>query len=302
MDFVSISDHNKIDGALEIADLPGVFLSSEITTYFPENGAKLHVLVSGIDEAQFAEIQKLRENIFELRRYLLGQGILHTVAHPLFPVNDRLTVEQFEQLLVLFNRFELINGTRDGRVARVVEALLEKLSPEMLADLATKHGIEPAGPAPHRKLLTGGSDDHSGLYIGSAHTVTPHAESVEAFLEHLRAGRHDPAGRSGSSIHLAHCFYEIAYGYCKERLIGREGSNLLGEMLKRLLAPPHSSSGAGRVRVEKDTSKIGTREPEPAAAGIGGRLGAEKVSELAPKRKRPRELGAFCVRVSRFFV
>ena len=30
---------------------PGTFLSAEVTTYFPENGCKVHVLVLGIDEA-----------------------------------------------------------------------------------------------------------------------------------------------------------------------------------------------------------------------------------------------------------
>ena len=40
MDFVTISDHNCIDGALEIGHLPGTFISSEITTVFPENGCR----------------------------------------------------------------------------------------------------------------------------------------------------------------------------------------------------------------------------------------------------------------------
>ena len=39
MDFVTVSDHDTIDGALEIAHLPGVFLSCEITAAFPEDGA-----------------------------------------------------------------------------------------------------------------------------------------------------------------------------------------------------------------------------------------------------------------------
>ena len=57
MDFVTISDHNCIRGALEIADLPGTFISNEVTTYFPEDGCKIHVLVFGIDEEQFRAIQ-----------------------------------------------------------------------------------------------------------------------------------------------------------------------------------------------------------------------------------------------------
>jgi predicted metal-dependent phosphoesterase TrpH len=38
MDYVTITDHNTIAGALEISHLPGTFLGSELTAYFPENG------------------------------------------------------------------------------------------------------------------------------------------------------------------------------------------------------------------------------------------------------------------------
>ncbi len=64
MAFVTISDHNCIRGALEIAHLPGVFVSVEITTYFPKTGCKVHVLASGIDESQFRAIQEVRANIW----------------------------------------------------------------------------------------------------------------------------------------------------------------------------------------------------------------------------------------------
>ena len=39
MQFVTISDHDTVSGALEIAHLPGTFLSEEITVTFPENGS-----------------------------------------------------------------------------------------------------------------------------------------------------------------------------------------------------------------------------------------------------------------------
>jgi len=90
MDFVTLADHNSISGALEIAHLPGVFLSVEITTYFPEDGCKIHLLASGIDEPQFREIQELRANIYELHGYLESQRIIAAVNHPLFRVNDRM--------------------------------------------------------------------------------------------------------------------------------------------------------------------------------------------------------------------
>src|SRR4051794_29455604 len=36
MDFVTISDHDTIDGCLSIAHLPGVFLSEELTVWFKD--------------------------------------------------------------------------------------------------------------------------------------------------------------------------------------------------------------------------------------------------------------------------
>ena len=70
MSLVTITDHNVIDGCLEIAGLPDTFISEEVTTYFPEDGCKAHVLVYDINEAQHREIQKVRENIFDLVDYL----------------------------------------------------------------------------------------------------------------------------------------------------------------------------------------------------------------------------------------
>ncbi len=64
MDFVTITDHNTITGALEIGHLPGTFISSEITAHFPENGCKVHVVVLHIAEAQFNVIMELRKNIY----------------------------------------------------------------------------------------------------------------------------------------------------------------------------------------------------------------------------------------------
>jgi len=65
----TITDHNRLDGALAIAHHPDVFLSEEVTTYFPD-GCKIHLLVWTLNEAQHDEIQTLRRNIYELAAYL----------------------------------------------------------------------------------------------------------------------------------------------------------------------------------------------------------------------------------------
>src|SRR5204863_4039163 len=43
MDFVTITDHDTIEGNLEIAELDHTFISEEVTTYFTHDPCKLHL-------------------------------------------------------------------------------------------------------------------------------------------------------------------------------------------------------------------------------------------------------------------
>ena len=72
MDFVTISDHNCIRGGAGDHHLPGTFISNEVTTYFPDSGSKVHVLVSGINEEQFHMIQELRADYLPPARVFDG--------------------------------------------------------------------------------------------------------------------------------------------------------------------------------------------------------------------------------------
>ena len=60
MSFVTITDHNQIDGSLELQkNYPhNVFTGVESTAYFPEDGCKIHVLVYGLTQVQFNEIER----------------------------------------------------------------------------------------------------------------------------------------------------------------------------------------------------------------------------------------------------
>lgn len=260
MDYVTISDHNCIRGALEIAHLPHTFISSELTTYFPENGCKIHCLVSGITAGQFPILSELRENIYDLQAYLNQHNIIHTIAHPLYRVNDKLTPELFEKLILMFNRFEGINGSRDPRACDIANLIFQNLSPEQITAMADRHGIEPVGSKPWKKILTGGSDDHSGLYIAGAYTATPHAENVEEFLDYLRTGNHEPSGRGGTSIRLANSLYRIAYSYYSDRFLGngKNDATVIGAMLKKLAgeAPSHPEPTGLRNGVKSAVKKI----------------------------------------------
>jgi len=217
MNWVTISDHNRIEGALEIAHLPRTFVSEEITTYFPEDGCKIHVLALNITEAQHREIQKARENIYDLAALLRAEDIFHVLAHPLYAVNDRLTPEHFEKLLLLFLCFEL-NGARNDQTNVCLERILAALKPEDIQRMADRHDLAPWGSEPWCKVMTGGSDDHSGLNIARTHTRVAGATSVDELLAGIAAGRAEVVREPSSPCTLAHNLYGIAYQFYRSKL------------------------------------------------------------------------------------
>jgi len=235
MSQVTITDHNTIGGCLEIAHLPGTFISEEITTYFPD-GCKIHVLAYNIDEAQHRQIQKVRNNIFELAGYLKGEAIVHSVAHPLWSINNRLTVEHFEQLLLLFKNFEF-NGGRDEVLNQWLQAICTELNPGKLDELTEKHRIIPAFPSPWLKNHTGGSDDHSSLHIARKYTQVDGALGFSDFLEKLDQGAASVRGRASTPLTLGYNIYSIAYQFYKDKyhLSPQAGSNSLGSFFDKIL-------------------------------------------------------------------
>lgn len=194
MDYVTITDHNTVNGALEIAHLPGAFVSVEVTAYFPEDGCKVHMVVLNITEETFREINRLRKNIYELVAYLDRDAIPHFIAHPLYAQNEKLSADHFEKMLLLFRVFETKNGSRAIRYGEFLEKLLEGLTPAKMALLTDKHGMEPHGETPWVKGRVGGSDDHGGLFIAGAHTAVPEGTTLDRFLDGVAQRRSLPAG------------------------------------------------------------------------------------------------------------
>ena len=216
MSMVTLTDHNTIEGVLEIAHLPDVFISEEVTTYFPEDGCKIHVLAYHITEAQHREIQKVRSSVFDLVRLLRTEKIVHVVAHPLYSTNDLMNVHHFEQLLLLFKNFEL-NGARDESQNRTLKEVLARLQPEDIDRLADKHGIEPDFPEPWQKNLTGGSDDHSSLHIACRYTEVEGVKNLKEFLEGMSMGRCLSHGIEATPLTMSYNLYSIAYQFYRKK-------------------------------------------------------------------------------------
>lgn len=216
MTMVTLTDHNTIEGVLKIAHLPDVFISEEVTTYFPEDGCKIHVLVFDINERQHEDIQKARSSVFDLVKYLKTERIVHVVAHPLYSTNDRMNVKHFEQLLLLFKNFEL-NGARDGSQNRILKNILADLSPRDIERLSHNHGIEPDFKEPWKKNLTGGSDDHSSLNIARRYTEVAGAQTLHEFLEGICTGQGSSEGCEATPLTMSYNLYSIAYQFYREK-------------------------------------------------------------------------------------
>lgn len=218
MDFVTITDHNRIDGAMWLKERfpKQVITGVESTAYFPEDGCKVHVLIYGLSSQEFDEVQRLRENIYDLRDFLLARGLAHSVAHATYSVNGRLTLAHLEKLILLFDVFEGINGARNRLHNSTWMRVLHQLTPDIMEDLYAAHRIKPASDDPWIKGFTAGSDDHAGLFIGKTYTLA-NATGVEDYLGSLRIKKSLPDGRHNNYQSLAFMIYKIAYDFSKSR-------------------------------------------------------------------------------------
>jgi len=280
MTFKTITDHNRLDGGKAIAYYPDVFLSEEVTTYFPD-GCKIHLLVWNLNEAQHEEIQHLRPSIYELAAYLRQQKLPHGVAHPLVNINQLLTVEHFERLVLLFRCFEARNGNREPLAQEVGNRCLAALTPEKISELANRHGLEPTHTDAHRKILFASSDDHSGLHPGATYTEVPHGETVRDFFQALEDGAATLHGPTGDPLTFSSSLYTTVFSFARDKIKrgAPVGASLLGKMAERFLAGQNPTAFSFAERFGHITEAIRT----------GQALDFVKPGEISLQR----EVGAF---------
>lgn len=187
MDLVTITDHDDIRGCLELrkAHPEDTFISCEITTWFPEDGCKIHILVYGIEEEQYKVMMEIRSNIYQLRDYIYEQKIAHSVAHATYDQDGKLSFDHIEKLVLLFDVFEVINGGSSTQNNVLLHHYIQSLDEQAIDKLQAKHNIKPKSTEPWIKGFTGGSDDHCGILIGTAYTHSL-SQSTEQFLSSLR--------------------------------------------------------------------------------------------------------------------
>lgn len=175
MSFVTLSDHDTIDGALYLLnknpDMTDFFISEEVETYFPETGQRIHVGVYGLNEEHHREIQRFRKDIRELVPFLKSQRLVFGVNH-LFQ-NYRMknvAVQYVREMIEMFDIFEVLNGAMASFHNKMVLQLVNTVR---------EHGRHIA--------MVGGSDAHTLKHVAKVYTVSK-GETPAEFIESLRAG------------------------------------------------------------------------------------------------------------------
>jgi glycosyltransferase involved in cell wall biosynthesis/predicted metal-dependent phosphoesterase TrpH len=250
MDFVTITDHDTIDGVLQIADRPDVFISEELTVGFRGEPQAVHVLCYGITPEDHEWLQAHNDNVEQCAIYMHERDIACALAHPYYSVAAPLTARHRRRLSEMFRVWEVRNGAR-----------ARELNMPAATYIAALDG---AG--------IGGSDDHAGVDIGRTWTQAPAASSVEELLARVRAGNVAPGGSHGSAAKWAHAAIALA-----ARSIGRGAGHA------RRPDPRAVLTMAGRVLREGDArhgSGGGDLTPADAHALLRAWLSAVELDHL----------------------
>jgi glycosyltransferase involved in cell wall biosynthesis/predicted metal-dependent phosphoesterase TrpH len=188
MAFVTITDHDTIDGCLELADRPDCFVSEELTARFAGEPQAVHILCYGIDPGDHEWLQAHAGDVEACAAYLHRNEIACALAHPFYNVAAPLTRRHRRRLAELFPIWEVRNGSRAAELNMPAVVYVET----------------------HGSTGIGGSDDHAGVDIGRTYTEVPAASTPEELLACLRRGEAAAGGEQGSAAKWAHAAMALA--------------------------------------------------------------------------------------------
>lgn len=178
MDLVTLTDHDSIAGALELAGQADTFVSEEVTCLVP-GGRELHLGVYDITETQHEALKARRGDLEALFAYAAEQGLPVCVNHPFSALTGRRGDADLPLAFAGATHVEARNG--------------------MMSERSNDHAHSAARRG--RLAACGGSDAHTLGSVARAFTCVAARDRAE-FLAGLRAGLTLPAGRSGTYARL----------------------------------------------------------------------------------------------------
>jgi predicted metal-dependent phosphoesterase TrpH len=201
MDLVTITDHDSIDGCVELLarmpDASDIFIGEEVSCRWPGTTLEVHVAAYGLDERDHREAQRLRGNVHDVLAYFHARRVFAVVNHPFHFYRGQVPLEQYLGLVSAADGVEVRNGAmlpaQNGLVADIVRALRAR-------------GV--------RLSMVGGSDAHTLRRVGRTWTAARGTTRAE-FLANLRAGHGEPGGIDGSALSLSADVYGVVVDYWK---------------------------------------------------------------------------------------
>jgi predicted metal-dependent phosphoesterase TrpH len=190
MELVTLTDHDTIQGALEIAGRPDTFMSEEVTCLLPgDRGEReLHIGVYDITEEDHTAISARRRDAEALFAYLAERKLPATLNHPFSALTGRRETA------------DLLRGFRGVRLVETLNGMLPEITNRTAEHVAQARGLG----------RIGGSDAHTLAFVGCASTSVPGARTKQEYLDGLRCGRTIPVGRSGSYRQLTSDLVRVA--------------------------------------------------------------------------------------------
>ena len=200
MDLVAITDHDSIDGGLELLsqrpDADDVIVGEEITCWFPGTRLEVHIAAYGMTESLHRDIQPLRDNVFDVVGWLHEAGVFFALNHLLHFYRGQVPLEDYLCLLDEVPALEVRNGTMLPAHNMMSEQLALKWKP--------LHG--------QQLSMIAGSDAHTLRRVGRTWTSAP-GRNREEFLASVRAGRSQPGGEHGGLRAVSGDAYGVVGSY-----------------------------------------------------------------------------------------
>jgi predicted metal-dependent phosphoesterase TrpH len=201
MDLVAITDHDSIEGALELLDrrpdADDVIIGEEVSCRFPDGDIEVHLGVYGMTESLHRDIQPLRRNVFEMTAFLRAEGLFFSLNHLLHFYRGQTPFDNYLRLLEEVPALE----TRNGTMIPAHNEFIERLA----ARWPRPGGVQRLG-------MVGGSDAHSLRRVGRTWTSAP-GRTREEFMASLRSGLGTPGGDHGGTWAVAGDAYVVIASY-----------------------------------------------------------------------------------------
>ncbi|MDR0798693.1 MAG: glycosyltransferase [Dysgonamonadaceae bacterium] len=223
-DTFTITNHNNARScyALQSKGID-VLTAAEFSCWVPDFEIGIHVLAYGFTPEQEIRLDKLRKNLYQFLEYARAHQIPTIWAHPLYHYAAKKTPPPafFNKMLLVFERFEVVNGQRDTWQNLLVKEWLEQISPAEIDQYAKEFAIDPLQfcADPYRKSMAGGSDCHTSIFAGMTGTYLyiPDLQQrlqtesrSQLALEAIRNGQTAPFGAYQNTEKMTIAFLDYA--------------------------------------------------------------------------------------------